>query len=120
MSMHFSLLFVNIYVDFFTDNATILYIIIVEVTEILEYKIDIIEELEKIGVNTTKARETGIFGQSTMKKFKNKDTSISLDNLNRLCAILEMQPRDIIKYIETDNDRENYISKISDNSIDFH
>ena len=83
----------------------------------LEYKIDIIEELEKIGV---KARETGIFGQSTMKKFKNKDTSISLDNLNRLCAILEMQPRDIIKYIETDNDRKNYISKISDNSIDFH
>ena len=55
-----------------------------------------------------------------MKKFKNKDTSISLDNLNRLCAILEMQPRDIIKYIETDNDRKNYISKISDNSIDFH
>ena len=120
MSMRFSLLFVNIYVDFFTDNATILYIIIVEVTEMLEYKIDIIEELEKIGVNTTKTRETGIFGQSTMKKFKNKDTSISLDNLNRLCAILEMQPRDIIKYIETDNDRENYISKISDNSIDFH
>lgn len=86
----------------------------------LEYKIDIIEELEKIGVNTTKARETGIFGQSTMKKFKNKDTSISLDNLNRLCAILEMQPRDIIKYIETDNDRENYISKISDSPIDIH
>ncbi len=28
--------------------------------------------------------------------FKNKDTSISLDNLNRLCFMLEMQPRDII------------------------
>lgn len=110
----------NIHIDFFTHAATILYISIAEVTEMLEYKIDIIEELEKIGVNTTIARKTGIFGQATMKKFKDKDTSISLDNLNRLCAILEMQPRDIIKYVETDKDRKNYISKISDKPIETH
>lgn len=110
----------NIHIDFFTHDATILYISIAEVTEMLEYKIDIIEELEKIGVNTTIARKTGIFGQATMKKFKDKDTSISLDNLNRLCAILEMQPRDIIKYVETDKDRKNYISKISDKFIEAH
>lgn len=41
-----------------------------------------------------------------MRKFRNKDTSISLDNLNRLCCVLEMQPRDLIKYVETDIDRE--------------
>lgn len=78
----------------------------------LEYKIDIIEELKKAGVNTTVAKDTGVFGQSTMKKFRENDTTISLDNLNRLCCILEMQPRDIIKYIETAEDRENIISKI--------
>ena len=55
-----------------------------------------------------------------MKKFRNGDTSISLDNLNRLCAVLEMQPRDIIKYVETDEDREKYISKICDIPIDNH
>ena len=80
----------------------------------LEYKLDIIKELDKVGINTTVAKKTGIFGQSTMKKFKEKDTSISLDNLNRLCAVLEMQPRDIIKYVETEEDREKIISKISD------
>lgn len=80
----------------------------------LVYKIDVIEELRNAGVNTTKAKETGIFGQATMKKFREKDTSISLDNLNRLCCILEMQPRDILKYVETDIDRENIISKIRD------
>ena len=68
----------------------------------LEYKIDVIKELDRIGVNTTIAKKTGIFGQTTMKKFREKDTSITLDNLNRLCAILEMQPRDIIKYVETE------------------
>lgn len=84
----------------------------------LEYKINIIKELEKVGVNTTKAKKTGIFGQETMKKFRNGDTNISLDNLNRLCCILEMQPRDIIKYVETEEDRKKIISKISDISID--
>lgn len=78
------------------------------------YKIDVISELERVGINTTVARKTGIFGQATMQKFKKGDTSISLDNLNRLCAVLEMQPRDIIKYIETDNDRKKIITKISD------
>lgn len=86
----------------------------------LVYKINVIEELEKVGMNTTKARNTGVFGQETMKKFRNGDTKISLDNLNRLCAVLEMQPRDIIKYVETDDDREKYISKICEKHIDIH
>ena len=80
----------------------------------LQYKIDVISELAKVGINTTTAKKTGIFGQEAMKKFKEGNTNITLDNLNRLCAVLEMQPRDIIKYIETDEDREKYISKISD------
>lgn len=84
----------------------------------LQYKINVIEELSKAGINTTKAKNTGLFGQETMKKFKNGDTSISLDNLNRLCCVLEMQPRDIIKYVETENDRQKYLSKISEIFVD--
>lgn len=84
----------------------------------LIYKIDVIKELLNVGINTTTAKNTGIFGQATMKKFKDGDTNISLDNLNRLCAVLEMQPRDIIKYVETDADREKYITKICRQSID--
>lgn len=80
----------------------------------LEYKINVIEELKRVGINTSVARKSGVFAQATMKKFKENDTSISLDNLNRLCCVLEMQPRDIIKYIETNEDRENILSKISE------
>lgn len=86
----------------------------------LQYKIDIIKELSKVGINTTTAKKSGIFGQDTMRKFRNGDTKISLEVLNRLCAVLEMQPRDILKYIETEEDREKIISKICDNSIDNH
>ena len=80
----------------------------------LVYKIDVMKELNNIGINTTKAKENKLFAQTTMRKFKEKDTNISMDNLNRLCCVLEMQPKDIIKFIETDEDRENIISKISD------
>lgn len=90
------------------------------VTLLLEYKIDIIRELEKVGINTTVARKTGVFGQETMRKFRNRDTNISLDNLNRLCCVLEMQPRDIIRYIETQADKEKIISKICEIHIDNH
>lgn len=86
----------------------------------LEYRIDVIEELKKVGMNSTKARESGVFGQATMKKFRDKDTSISLDNLNRLCCVLEMQPRDIIRYVETEEDRKKILSKICEKVIDNH
>lgn len=84
----------------------------------IEYKIDIIKALNEIGINTTVAKKTGVFAQATMKKFKNNDTNISLEVLNRLCCLLEMQPRDIIKFVETEEDKEKIISKICDKSID--
>lgn len=86
----------------------------------LQYKIDVILELAKVGINTTAAKKSGIFGQDTMRKFRNGDTKISLEVLNRLCCVLEMQPRDIIKFVETDEDREKIISKISGKPIDSH
>ena len=86
----------------------------------LKYKIEVIPELAKIGINTTTAKKSGIFGQDTMRKFRRGDTNISLDVLNRLCCVLEMQPRDIIKFVEAEEDREKIISKICEKSVDNH
>lgn len=86
----------------------------------IKYKIDIISELAHVGINTTTAKKSGVFGQDTMRKFRNGDTKISLEVLNRLCCVLEMQPRDIIKFIETDEDREEIISKICKKPVDNH
>lgn len=83
-----------------------------EVIKVLEYKINVFQELKSLGITTTTAKRTGLFSQNVMKKFKNSDTSITLDNLNRLCAVLEMQPRDIIKYVETEEDIEKYLLKM--------
>nr|DAU46211.1 MAG TPA: Cro/C1-type HTH DNA-binding domain protein [Bacteriophage sp.] len=72
----------------------------------ITYKIDIMEELKKIGINSSTAKKTGLFAQGTLQKFKSGDTAISVEVLNRLCAVLEMQPRDILKFTEDDSDRE--------------
>lgn len=80
----------------------------------LEYKINVLEKLGEVGFNSMTARQTGIFAQSTMKKFKDGDTNISLEILNRLCCILNMQPEDILIYKETETDREKVITKIRD------
>lgn len=86
----------------------------------IQYKIDVIKELNAIGINTTIAKQTGIFGQDTMRKFKNGDTRISVEVLNRLCCLLERQPYDILKYVETDKDRETIILKTYRKNIDNH
>lgn len=75
------------------------------------YKIDVLKELNKIGITSTNAKTTGILPQSFFTKIKRGDTSISLDTLNRLCTLLEMQPRDIIKFIETEQDRAEIIAR---------
>lgn len=86
----------------------------------LQYKIDIISALNQVGINTTTAKKSGIFGQDTMRKFKNGDTNISLEVLNRLCCVLEMQPRDIIKFVETEKDKKEIISKMCEKPVDNH
>jgi len=80
----------------------------------ITYKIDVIAELKKMGINTNTAKKTGVFSQSTLDKFRAGDTRITVDNLNRLCCILEMQPRDILKFTEDDEDKK-ILEKIKNN-----
>jgi DNA-binding Xre family transcriptional regulator len=59
-----------------------------------------------LGFNTYKAKTTGLLSQDTLKKIRNKDTHINLSALNNLCLILDMQPKDIFIFEETDEEKE--------------
>ncbi|WP_129700611.1 helix-turn-helix domain-containing protein [Anaerostipes caccae] len=78
------------------------------------YKIDIIAELEKIGLKSTIVKRNGVFGQETMKKFKRNDSARSMKTLNKLCCVLGLQPNDILEYIESQDDRYQVIEKINE------
>lgn len=72
----------------------------------LKYRFNVGDALERAGFNTYKAKTTKILSQDTLKKIKNEDTNISLEAINKLCLILDMTPKDILDYEETEKDRE--------------
>lgn len=72
----------------------------------LRYKIDVADALERKGFNLYRAKITKILSQDTLKKIKNEDTNISLESFNKICLILDMQPKDLIEFIMTDEEAE--------------
>lgn len=76
--------------------------------QMLKYKINVADALERKGFNTYKAKTTKILSQDTLKKIKNEDTSISLESLNRICILLDMQPKDLIEYVDNKEEKEKF------------
>lgn len=74
----------------------------------LKYKINIADALERKGFNTYKAKTSKILSQDTLKKIKQENTNISLESLNRICILLDMQPKDLIEYVESREEKNKY------------
>ena len=72
----------------------------------LKYKFNVGDALDRAGFNSYKAKTSGILSQDTLKKIKKEDTNISLKAINSLCMILDMQPKDLLIYEETDTEKE--------------
>lgn len=65
----------------------------------LVYKIDVIESLKEAGYNSTKILKENILSQSTMQKLRNGEV-VGAKALDQICSLLDMQPGNIIKYVE--------------------
>lgn len=74
----------------------------------IKFKINIADALERKGFNTYKAKTTKILSQDTLKKIKEENTNISLESINRICILLDMQPKDLIEYVEDKEEKEKY------------
>lgn len=68
------------------------------------YKTDIVQLLKDSGFNSKYIRDHKIFSESTMTKFRNKNTSITLGNLSTLCSLLNCQLSDLIEYTCSNDD----------------
>ena len=66
------------------------------------------DKIQRKGFNTYKAKTTKALSQDTLKKIKEESTNISLESLNRVCILLDMQPKDLIEYVETKEEKEKY------------
>ncbi len=65
----------------------------------LVYKIDVIETLKESGYNTTRILKESLIGQSAMQKIR-RGEMVGIKTIDQLCSLLDMQPGNIIKYVE--------------------
>lgn len=64
----------------------------------IKCKIDILTELKKAGYNTSVLRKNKIMGEATIQKIR-KGGLPSWAELNKICALLDCQPGDLVKYV---------------------
>lgn len=65
----------------------------------LVYKINVLETLKESGYNSTRILKEGLISQSAMQKLR-KNEMVGIKTIEKLCELLDMQPGNIIKYVE--------------------
>lgn len=65
----------------------------------LVYKINVLETLKESGYNSTRILKEGLISQSAMQKIR-RNEMVGIKTIEKLCELLDMQPGNIIKYVE--------------------
>ena len=65
----------------------------------IRYKVDILAELKKHGYTSTRIREEKLIGQSYLQQLRPGEL-VSWKILDKICALLECQPGDLIEYVD--------------------
>lgn len=71
----------------------------------LIYKVDVIKLLKEKGYNTSRIRQDKIMGESMLQKLR-QGQMVSWNTLDTLCRLLDCQPGDIIKYVDSEQSSE--------------
>lgn len=64
----------------------------------LVYRMEVLQALKEKGYNTNRLRKEKLLAESTIQKLRQK-APISWENLERLCALLDCQPGDLVEYV---------------------
>lgn len=65
----------------------------------LVYKIDVLYTLKESGYNSTRILKENLISQSAVQKIR-KNEMVGIKTIEKLCELLDMQPGNIIKYVE--------------------
>lgn len=70
----------------------------------IKYKINVLEALKEEGYTTYKLKKDKLLPDTTIHRLRH-DQPISMESLDTVCRLLDMQPGNIIKY-RPDDDEE--------------
>lgn len=65
------------------------------------YKIDVLKSLKESGYNTTRLRNEKLLGENAIQSLRNGEM-VGIIALEKICKLLNMQPGNIIKYVESE------------------
>ena len=63
------------------------------------YKLDVLAALKEAGYNTGRLRKEKLLGENAIQSLRNNEM-IGIIALEKVCKLLDMQPGNIIKYVE--------------------
>lgn len=72
----------------------------------IQYKINVLEALKNKGFTTYTIRQNKIFGQATMQQMRSGEI-VSINAINKLCALLQCQVGDILEYVPDEPNRND-------------
>lgn len=67
----------------------------------LVYKIKVLETLSEAGYTPSKLRKEKLLGENAIQCLR-ENKMVGIKALDKICSILDMQPGNIIKYVETE------------------
>ena len=70
------------------------------------YKFDVLETLKESGYNTTRLRKEKLLGENAIQSLR-RGEMVGMIALEKICALLDMQPGNIIKYVENKKEQLN-------------
>lgn len=65
----------------------------------IQYKVDILAALKEAGYNTTRLRKEKLLSEGMIQSLR-EGKYISLQNLSKICELLDCQPGDLIEYVK--------------------
>ncbi len=65
----------------------------------IRYKINILEALKEAGYNTNRLRKEKLLAEGVIQSLR-EGKYIALQNIDRICALLNCQPADLIEYVK--------------------
>lgn len=63
------------------------------------YKFNVLDSLKESGYTTTKLRKEKLLGENAIQSLR-KNEMVGIIALEKICKLLDMQPGNIIKYVE--------------------
>lgn len=70
----------------------------------IRYKVDILEALKNKGYSTYKLRREKLLAEHTLQQIRG-GILVSWANIEKICALLECQPGDILEYVQDGDDK---------------